>query len=111
MPLIQNNASIPANATTPNLLSGSIYEYLPFDAYIEVAMVSAVANALRGQVVSGSDVLMEDGLLSGANRVPVYPDDFNLQDYAAAGDRLVLRVQNTTAGAVTVLYAVKITPV
>lgn len=110
MPMIQNSLSVAANQTVANLLSGSIYEYLPFDCYVEIAL-NASASGLQAQVVSGSDVLQEQGNMGNQNRFPVYPDDFILQDYAAAGDRLVLRVTNTTAGAITTFYAVKLTPV
>lgn len=110
MPLIQNQVSVGANATLANLLSGSIYEYLPFDCYVEVGL-NASAPGLQAQVISGSDVLQEQGAMSQQNRLPIYPDDFALQDYAQAGDRLVVRVNNTTAGAITCSYGVKLTPV
>lgn len=111
MPTINGSVSIAAGAENTNVLSGSIYEYVPFDALVEIALVDGAAGELRCGVTSGSDVLLEQGQVSNANRFPIYPDDFQLSDYAAAGDRLVIRARNTGAGANTLRYSVRMTPV
>jgi len=110
MPLIQNSVSVAANATNENVLAGSQYEYLPSNALLEFGL-NASATGLVADVLSGSDVLAESMALSTANRVPVYPDDFTLNDVAAAGERIKVRVRNTTGGALTVFYAVRISQV
>jgi hypothetical protein len=110
MPLIQQSVSVAANATNENVLSGSQYEYLPFNALIEFGL-NGSAVGLVSDVYSGSDVLAEGIALSSQNRIPVYPDDFTLNDVAAAGERLKVRIRNTTGGAVTAFYSVRITQV
>jgi hypothetical protein len=40
----------------------------------------------------------------------VYPDDYTLTDVAGQGERLKIRGRNTTGGALTLFYAVRITP-
>lgn len=112
MPTIQNRVSVAANSVNDNVLSGSQYEFLPYDAQLEFGIVGdANAADLRVDVYSGQDVLMENAEPSAQNRIPVYPDDFGLTDVAAAGERIKIRVRNTNgAAARTLLYSVRITP-
>jgi len=109
MPLIQNSVSVAANATNDNVLTGSQFEFLPFNAFLEFGLVGSAAG-LVADVYSGSDTLCEGIGLSTQNRFPVFPDDFTLQDVAAAGERLKVRIRNTTGGALTCFYAVRVTP-
>lgn len=110
MPVIQNSISIAANATNENIITGSQFEYLPGNALVEFGLVGSAAGLLA-DVYSGADIVAESFALSSANRFPLYPDDFPLNDVAAAGDRLKIRVRNTTGGALTAFYSVRITPV
>jgi len=112
MPLIQGSTSIPASSVNDNVLTGSQFEYLPFDALVEFGLAGDANGAdLRLDVYSGQDVLTEQMQPSTQNRLPVYPDDFILQDVAAAGERLKIRVRNTSAaGARVINFAVRITP-
>lgn len=107
--LIQNSVSVPANDSNDNVLAGSQYEFLPFDAVLAFGLVGSAAG-LVADVYSGSDTLAEGMALSTQNRFPINPDDFTLHDVAAAGERLKVRIRNTTGGALTAFYAVTITP-
>lgn len=110
MPIIQNSVAILANATNDNLLTGSQFEYLPDDYSVEIGL-NGSATGLLADVYSGQDILAESMLLTAQNRVPVYPDDFNLQDVAVAGERIKIRVRNTTAGTLTVFFSVKLSAI
>lgn len=110
MPTIQGSTVIAANDQNNNVLAGSAFEYLPMHANVRVALVGSAAG-LTCTVQSGSDVLMEDSPISFANRFPVWPDDYALEDVAAAGDRLKLQARNTTAGALTLYWAARIDPI
>jgi hypothetical protein len=92
-----------------NALSGDQFEFLPFNAGVEFAIISDLVD-VEATVYSGSDVLMEQAPVSVQSTPPRYPDDFLLQDVAAAGDRLSVKLQNNNAGAVVVDTVVKITP-
>jgi len=109
MPTIQNSVSIAANATNENVVAGSQFEYLPYNALVEFGLIGAAAG-LVADVYSGSDIVAEAYALNPANRFPIYPDDYPLNDVAAAGDRLKVRIRNTTGGAVVANYSVRITP-
>jgi hypothetical protein len=109
MPTFSNRQSVAANAVVTNVMSGNQYEFLPFDAFVEFGLVAA-ATGLNATVTTGSDLLQSDTEVSAANRMPIYPDDFVLNDVAAAGDRLVVSFRNTTGAAIVAFTIVKITP-
>lgn len=110
MPVIQNSVSIAANAVNDNVLAGSQFEFLPYDASLEFGLVAS-ATGLALDVYSGQDTLAESMGPSLQNRFPVFPDDYSLTDVAAAGERIKIRVRNTTGGALTLFYALRITPI
>jgi hypothetical protein len=110
MPVIQNTVSIAANATNENVIQGSQFEYLPYNALCEFGLLGA-ATGLVADVYSGADIVAESYALAFKAGFPVYPDDYNLNDVAAAGDRLKVRVRNTTGAAIVLSYSVRLTPV
>lgn len=113
MPVIQGQASIALSAVNDNILSGSQFEFLPYDAMLEFGLNGDVNGAdLRIDVYSGQDTLAENMQPSVQNRIPIYPDDFQLNDVAAAGERIKVRVRNTSSAAArTVFFSIRITPV
>lgn len=107
MPIIRKTASLAAGATVDNVLSGSAFEYLPQAAHIQFAVIGS-ATGLVATVQSGSDVLQEEAPISTANRFGLFPDDFDLTDVAAGGDRLIVKVRNTSGGALTYFVTAKV---
>ena len=112
MPMIQDIVSIAASGVNDNVLSGSQWEFLPYDAYVEFGLNGDANGAdLRVDVYSGQDVLLENSPMNTQTRLPVYPDDYSLNDVAGGGERLKIRVRNTSAAAARSLYfGVRITP-
>lgn len=112
MPVIQNQVSVAAATQVDNVLAGSQFEFLPYNARIDFGLVGdANAADLVLDVYSGSDTLAENMQPSAQNRVPIFPDDFTLRDVAAGGERIKVRVRNLNAGAArTLFYAIQITP-
>lgn len=111
MPVIQTRTTMTANGTaTP--LSGSQYEFLPFNARVEIAIQASAVNQVVATVYSGSDVLMEEGQVQQGTTgvLPKYPDDFFLVDDALAGDRLSIRLRETAGATPVVMAIVRITP-
>jgi hypothetical protein len=110
MPTIRvTTTNIPANATAFPL-QGNQYEYLPFPALVEFAIVANVAT-IAATVYSGSDVLQQAGAVTVKATSPVYPDDFLLSDVAMAGERLSVELRETGGVATTdIETVVKITP-
>jgi hypothetical protein len=110
MPTIQGVTAVLTGATNINVLTGSVYEYLPFNAQVEFAVVGDAAGEMRATVISGSDTILEESPISRQARVPVYPDDYSLVDMVGAGERLTVRARNTGAGTNSLFWSVKITP-
>lgn len=98
-----------ANSVNDNVLQGSQFEYLPYNARLSFGMCGSAAGLLA-DVYSGQDIVAESMALNTQNRFPVVPDDFILGDIGAAGDRLKLRLRNTTGGALTAFWSVNIVP-
>jgi hypothetical protein len=91
-------------------LSGQQYEYLPFNARAEFAVVANAAT-VDVTIYSGSDVLQQGGPPTNKTTPVVYPDDFLLDDVAMAGERLNVVLRETGAVATTdIETVVRLTP-
>jgi hypothetical protein len=110
MPVIQKKVTIAAGAVNDNVLTGSQFEFLPFNAKVDAGMTQSAAG-LVVDAYSGQDVLCEQFEPPIFARYPVNPDDFTLTDVAGAGERLKVRVRNTTAGPLDFYLSAVITPI
>lgn len=59
MPMIRKTASVAGGATLDNIISGSIYEFMPWNAVLNIG-VQGSATGLVVTVNSGSDTIMEE---------------------------------------------------
>lgn len=109
MPMIQVTGSVAANSVNDNVIAGSQFEYLPYNATLEFGLVASAAGMLS-DAYSGQDLLCEGMAISTQNRFPVFPDDFTLTDVAGGGERVKVRMRNTTGGALTYFVGIRITP-
>jgi len=118
---VRNDGTTAAQVVFP--LQGNQYEYLPFNARVEFAIVAQAAVAANAEgitatVYSGSDILQQRGPITNKSdttaqtKNAVYPDDFLLDDVAAAGERLSveLNIPATMVPGDTIDTVVKITP-
>jgi len=104
MPTIRSKTTSLAAASTVFPLQGNQYEYLPFNARVEFAIVgrdgatAGIIDAVTATVFSGSDILQQRSPISNKSATTaqtqdaVYPDDFLLDDVAAAGERLSIEL-------------------
>ena len=102
--------SVGANATVDNVLAGKIFEFAGSNSIARL-LATASAVGLRLSFIVGNEVQLDDQEISSANRFPVTPDDLLAQTGALKGDRLVLRLRNTTAGAITAFTKVELDPI
>jgi|SRR3990172_1759623 len=109
MPVIQRKVTIVANTVNDNVLTGSQFEFLPWNAKVDFGM-NASASGLVVDAYSGSDALCEAMEPSINARFPINPDDFTLTDVAARGERLKCRVRNTTGGNLDFYFSFILTP-
>jgi hypothetical protein len=110
MPTIRVTTTNLAANSTAFPLSGQQYEYLPFNARVEFAVVANAAT-IDVAVFSGSDILQQSGPPTNKTTPVVYPDDFLLDDVAMAGERLSVQLRETGGVATTdIETVVRITP-
>jgi hypothetical protein len=109
VPVIQNQVTVPANGSIDNVIAGSQFEFLPYDAALRFGL-SGTGNGLVVDVYSGQDVLAEQMAVSATSRIPINPDDYVLSDVAGGGERVKIRVRNTTAGPLNLLFGIIIDP-
>jgi len=110
MPVIKREVSVPANSTVDNIVAGSIYEFLPWNAAINLGM-TASATGLVATVNTGSDTVQEESAVDILTTFPKIPDDMTVQDVARAGERFVVKVRNTTGGALTFRLLAQLNPI
>lgn len=110
MPVIQKETSVAAGAVNDNLLSGSAFE---FARQRQVVSIGVAASATGGFVTiqSGADIVLEESPPIVKTTFPVIPDEMYYNDVMEAGDRLVIRARNPTAGALTFRAIVQASPV
>jgi len=112
MPTIKTETVLLASEKA-NPLTGSQYEYLPWPARIEVAILADATDEVEATFFSGSDVLLENAELDTRPIAEAiqYPWDYDIEDVAAAGERLGLTIRETSGVAPAIVRTrVRITP-
>jgi len=110
MPLVRKEQSILAGAVLDNVMTGSIYEFMPWNAAVNIG-INGSATGLVATINSGSDTVLEEAPINVSTAFPVIPDDMFAQDVAAGGERLVIKIRNTSGGTLVARSLVQLTPV
>jgi hypothetical protein len=108
MAVIQKEVSVAANTAVENLLSGSAFEFLRGNAVVSIG-VAAAATGIVVNIQSGADIVLEESAVFIKTQFPIIPDEMFYTDVGVQGDRLVVRVRNTTGGAIVVRCIVQVT--
>ena len=113
MPNLTWTQSIAAGATFEPL-TGWQYEYSPWGGHLEIVH-DATAVGVVATISSGSDTLQERSPVSAqatavAGKLPSALEQLPVSDDIAAGDRLKIFYENTTAGAVNVQGTIVLQP-
>ena len=112
MPMLKFYRQNLASGATYRPLDGWQYEYLPFPALVEIAVIASAIGSANMTITSGSDTLAEDQVVGGGGTDGVYPDNDkpDMEDLAAAGDRLKISIRETAAaGTVDIMGWIRIT--
>ena len=112
MPVMTDqNRSIAANTTVDNVLAGKLDEFLRADSQITLHAV-AQAVGVRCSLLVGGEAAIDDQELNaraGATAT-IVPDDFVVATAGFSGDRVILRLRNTTGAAIIVNSRLETTP-
>lgn len=109
MSVIQRQVSIAANAVNENVLAGSAFEILRGNAIVSVGITAQATGLVANVQVGATAVLEESPVEIKANEFASVPDEMYYNFAGVGNDRLVIRVRNTTAGAIDVRVLVQIT--
>lgn len=107
MPVIQREASVPANSFIENLLTGSAFEFARSNQLVSVG-VSAAAAGVFVTITAGPDLVLEESAAVILTRFPIIPDEMYYNDVMQVGDRLIIRARNSTGGALVVRTVVQV---
>lgn len=110
MPVIQKEVVIAANSANENILTGSSFEFLRANSIVSVGLTGS-ATGLVANIQSGADIVLEESPLLVKTTMPIIPDDMYYNDVGVQGDRLVIRIRNTTGGVLTVRCVAQITQI
>jgi len=104
--------SVAANTTVDNVLAGKIDEFLRMPAVVTLYAI-AEAVGVNVSLIVGSNVVLDDQEIAAraAGVAITKPDDLVIQAGGLAGDRMILRLRNTTAGAIIVRTQLETSPV
>lgn len=98
-----------------NVLQGTQYEFLPAGLYprgalVEFGTLTDATGVLR-TVQTGSDVVEEESPINVGtiNAQPIYPDNFTLNDLVGPGERINVKVRDTSGVARVVTTIVRFT--
>lgn len=103
MPTMQGSVIVGANATSDNVLSGQMWEFVPPGARVALSATGS-AIGLNATFIN-SVPLIDDQAIGLQNRFPLIPDDI-LHQGPVPGGRMVLRFRNTTAGPLTSFWRI-----
>jgi hypothetical protein len=107
---MQKEISIAANATNENIFSGSAFEFARQNSLLNMAIVGS-ATGLVATIQVGSRVVLEESPLKILAVMPSLQDDFYYSEGVLANERVICRVRNTTAGALTARTIAQLQPV
>jgi len=110
MPIMTDRQSVGANATVQNVIAGKLHEFLSEPSRVGLYATGS-AVGLNYSLLIGGEAFVDDQECSAANRFPVVPDDFLAEGGGIPGDRILVRVRNTTAGAIIAFTRIEINPV
>lgn len=99
MNTILRDFSIPANGTVDNVLNGSAFEFVKGPTVVTGGITAAAAGLLVTVQSGGQSVSEESPVLVKATP-PSLEDDMYYNFGAIQGDRIVMRVRNTTGAAI-----------
>ena len=96
---IQKLTSVPANDVVENVFAGSAFEFPTQNVVVSLGSVQE-ATGLFITIQNGGIIELEESPPAINADFPIIPDEFYYNFGVASGQRLVLRVRNSTAGAI-----------
>lgn len=109
MPVMTYIASVGANTTVANAMSGKSHEFLSEPSVITIG-VGGSAVGLNASLIVGDEVTLDDQEVPVTTTLPAFPDNVLCQAGGLPGERIVVKLRNTTGGAITAYVKVLVEP-
>lgn len=109
MAIMTDIQSVAANTTIANCLSGKSAEFVK-EASVVTLYALASAVGMRYTMIVGDEIVVEDQEVGVGTTLPKVPDDVIAQAGGFPGDRIVVKLHNTTGGAVSAYTRVDVEP-
>jgi len=113
MPSINFSRSVAAGAVdVPISAIAWAYEQLPYPAQVTI-LVRTTATGVLAAVMAGSESIQDETPVQSGGTAGVTPSPLNtlpIEFVGGAGDRISLRLRNTTGGALTVDGVITVNP-
>lgn len=114
MPTIRVSSVVPIGGSVPNVLAGSQFEFLARPSVVQVFAAQDPADLAEMEVFFGQELQLPQAPVQYApvaGEGPVVPNDEVVNDIGAPGDRLVVRLVETSGVATAIVRTmIKITP-
>lgn len=102
--------SVAANSVVQNALTGKSHEFISEPSAVRL-FATGSAVGLFFTFIVGDTVVVEDQEVNAQNRMPITPDDFLAEAGGLPGDRIVVKIRNSTGAAITAFTSVEVLPV
>lgn len=109
MPLMTYIASVAANTTVANAMSGKSHEFLSEPSIVTIG-VGGSAVGLNASLIVGDEVTLDDQEVPVVTTLPAFPDQVLTQAGGLPGERVVVKVRNTTGAPITAYVKVLVEP-
>ncbi len=109
MAIMTETVTVVANTTSVNLCAGKSAEFIKEPSVVSLSAPGSAVGLYCTYIV-GEEVIIDDQPIPLTNRIPVIPDDTMAQAGGFPGDRVNVRLRNSTGGNLTGWIRVDIEP-
>lgn len=109
MATVTDRQTVAANATVANAIAGKSQEFVR-ERSIVAFSICAAAVGLFATCIVGDEVVVEDQEVNAQNRMPIVPDDLLARAGALPGDRLIVKLRNSTGAGIVAFTRVEVMP-
>jgi hypothetical protein len=109
MPIMTDVQSVGANAVVQNAIAGKSMEFIREPSVVTLSATGSAIGLFMTFIV-GEEVIIEDQAIPLTNRFPIVPDDSIGQGGGFPGDRVIVKIRNSTGGALTSWVRVDVEP-
>jgi hypothetical protein len=107
--MMTDTQSIAANTTIQNILAGKSREFVMEPSVVTLSATGSAVGLLATLII-GEEIVMDDQAIPLTNRFPILPDDMLVSGGGYPGDRIVVKIRNSTGGALTSWVRVDVEP-